>query len=120
MAFDVSALSNYTNENNFPLITKSLFEAKTMKLMTPMTGIKSAETVNIMETDSVFQAGGTCGFLSSGTTSFSQRVLTVGKIKINESLCPKTLEAYYLQVSLLLTSVKPVAMILTIKMFEFF
>jgi len=100
MAFDVSALSNYTNENNFPLITKSLFEAKTMKLMTPMTGIKSAETVNIMETDSVFQAGGTCGFLSSGTTSFSQRALTVGKIKINESLCPKTLEAYYLQLQL--------------------
>jgi len=100
MAFDVSALSNYTNENNFPLITKSLFEAKTMKLMTPMTGIKSAETVNIMETDSIFQAGGTCGFLSSGTTSFSQRTLTVGKVKINESLCPKTLEAYYLQLQL--------------------
>jgi len=100
MAFDVSALSNYTNENNFPLITKSLFEAKTMKLMTPMTGIKSAEVVNIMETDSIFQAGGTCGFLSSGTTSFSQRTLTVGKVKINESLCPKTLEAYYLQLQL--------------------
>jgi len=100
MAFDISALSNYTNQNNFPLITKSLFEAKTMKLMTPMTGIKSAETVNIMETDSIFQAGGTCGFLSSGTTSFSQRTLTVGKIKINESLCPKTLEAYYLQLQL--------------------
>ncbi len=100
MAFDVSSLSNYTNQNNFPLITKSLFEAKTMKLMTPMTGIKSAETVNIMETDSIFQAGGTCGFLSSGTTSFSQRTLTVGKIKINESLCPKTLEAYYLQLQL--------------------
>ena len=100
MAFDVSALSNYTNENNFPLITKSLFEAKTMKLMTPMTGIKSAEAVNIMETDSIFQAGGTCGFLSSGTTAFSQRTLTVGKVKINESLCPKTLEAYYLQLQL--------------------
>src|SRR6185437_89052 len=100
MAFDVSALSNCTNQNNFPLITNSLFEAKTMKLMTPMTGIKSAETVNIMETDSIFQAGGTCGFLTSGTTSFSQRTLTVGRIKINESLCPKTLEAYYLQLQL--------------------
>jgi hypothetical protein len=100
MAFDVSSLTSYTNENNFPLLTKSLFEAKTMKLMTPMTGIKSAETVNILETDSVFQAGGTCGFSSSGTTAFSQRTLSVGKIKINESLCPKTLEAYFTQLQL--------------------
>jgi hypothetical protein len=100
MAFDVTALSNYTIQNNFPLVTKSLFEAKTMKLMTPMTGIKSSETVNILETDSVFQAGGSCGFSASGSTALSQRSLTVGKIKINEALCPKTLESYYLQLQL--------------------
>jgi len=100
MAFDVSALSTYTNQNNYPLVTKSLFDAKTVKLMTPMTGIKSSETVNILETDSIFQAGGTCGFNSSATTALSQRTITVGKIKINEALCPKTLEAYYLQTQL--------------------
>lgn len=100
MAFDVSALTSYTSENKFPLITKTLFEAKTMKMMTPMTGIKSSETVNILETDAVFQAGGTCGFSSSGSTAFSQRALSVGKIKVNESLCPKTLEAYYTQLQL--------------------
>ena len=104
MAFDVSALTAYTEQNNYPLITKSLFEAKTVKLMTPMTGIKSAEAVNILETDAAFQAGGTCGFSSSGTTALSQRTLTVGKIKINESLCPKTLETYYVQSQLPLGS----------------
>lgn len=100
MAYDVAALTAYTNEQNYPLVTKALFDAKTMKLMTPMTGIKSAETINVLETDAVFQAGGTCGFSSSGTTGFSQRTLTVGKIKVNESLCPKTLEAFFMQTQL--------------------
>jgi hypothetical protein len=100
MAFDVSSLTSYTNQNNFPLITKTLFEAKTMKLMTPLTGIKSSETINILETDAVFQPGGTCGFAAQGNTSASQRTLTVGKIKINEALCPKTLEAYFTQLQL--------------------
>jgi hypothetical protein len=53
-----------------------------------------------METDAVFQAGGTCGFSSSGTTAFTQRALTPGKIKVNESICPKSFEAKYTQKAL--------------------
>jgi hypothetical protein len=62
-----------------------------------MTGVKSSETINILETDAVFQSGGTCGFNSSGATAFTQRVVTVGKFKVNESLCPKALETKYTQ-----------------------
>jgi len=65
-----------------------------------MVGVKSAETINIMDTDAVFQAGGSCGFNASGSTSFTQRTVTVGKIKVNEALCPKDLEAKYLQKAL--------------------
>lgn len=101
MAFDVSGLSNYTKENVDLLVTSSVFDAKTQKKIKEkgnvLTGVKSAETVNRMDTDAVFQAGGTCGFNSSGTTAFTQRVLTVGKIRVNESLCPKTLESKYTQ-----------------------
>ena len=65
-----------------------------------MVGVKSAETINIMDTDAFFQAGGTCGWNASGTTSFTQRTVTVGKIKVQEALCPKTLESKYLQKAL--------------------
>jgi hypothetical protein len=65
-----------------------------------MVGVKSAETINIMDTDAFFQAGGTCGWNASGTTSFTQRTVTVGKVKVQEALCPKTLEAKYLQKAL--------------------
>jgi hypothetical protein len=104
MAFDVTALTNYTKENEALLVTSSVLGAKTATLIknagNVLPGVKSSEKVNIMDTDAIFQAGGTCGFNSSGTTSFSQRTLTVGKIKINESLCPKTLETKYLQKAL--------------------
>lgn len=97
MAFSLGGLTAYTEQNKQALITKALFKAKTIGMMTPMTGIKSAETINILNTDAVFQVGGTCGFSSSGTTAITQRTVTIGKIKVQEALCPKSLEAYYTQ-----------------------
>ncbi len=104
MAFSVSSLANYTKENEALLVTSSVLGAKTASLIKSagnvMVGVKSAETINIMDTDAFFQAGGTCGWNASGTTSFTQRTVTVGKIKVQEALCPKTLESKYLQKAL--------------------
>jgi hypothetical protein len=86
------------------LVTSSVLGAKTASLIKAqgnvMVGVKSSEKINIMDTDAIFQAGGTCGFNASGTTTFTQRTVTVGKIKVNESLCPKSLESKYLQKAL--------------------
>lgn len=104
MAFDVSALANYTKENQALLVTSSVLGSKTASLIKAqgnvMVGVKSAETINIMDTDTIFQSGSSCGFNASGSTTFTQRTVTVGKIKVNESLCPKDLEAKYLQKAL--------------------
>jgi hypothetical protein len=104
MSFSISTLSNYTKENEAQLVTSSVLGAKTAALIQSagnvMVGVKSAETINIMDTDAFFQAGGTCGWNASGTTSFTQRTVTVGKIKVQEALCPKALEAKYLQKAL--------------------
>lgn len=104
MSFDVSALSNYTIQNEKLLVTKSLFDAKTQKLIQSegnvMAQVKSSETINVLTTDAIFQTGGTCGFNSSGSTAFTQRSVTIGKVKVHESLCPKTLESKYTQLAL--------------------
>ena len=104
MAFDISALSAYTEQNEALLVTSSVLGAKTASLIKSagnvMIGVKSSETINIMDTDAIFQAGGTCGFNASGATTFTQRTVTVGKIKVQESLCPKSLETSYLQKAL--------------------
>lgn len=104
MAFNVSALADYTKQNAQNLVTSSVLGAKTIDLIKQasnvMVGVKSSEAITIMDTDTLFQAGSNCGFTASGTTTFTQRTVTVGKIKVNESLCPKDLEAKYLQEAL--------------------
>lgn len=104
MAFSVSTLADYTKENEALLVTSSVLGSKTAQLIKSagnvMVGVKSSETINIMDTDAFFQSGVSCGFSASGTTSFSQRAVTIGKIKVNEALCPKNLEAKYLQKAL--------------------
>ena len=100
MAFNVSALSNYTNEQSTELVVKSLFGSKTAAVLQAagqvQVGVKSAEALNILSSDVYFAADG-CGYSPSGTTTFSQRVITVGAIKVEEDLCPKTLEAKWMQ-----------------------
>jgi hypothetical protein len=109
MAFNVSALADYTIQNAAELVTSSVLGAKTAKLIQSagnvMVGVKSSETINIMDTDAIFQAGGTCGFNASGATTFTQRTVTIGKIKVQEAICPKDLEAKYLQQALALGSI---------------
>ena len=104
MAFNVSALADYTEQNEALLVTSSVLGAKTASLIKSagnvMVGVKSSETINILDTDAIFQSGASCGFNASGSTSFTQRTVTVGKIKVNESMCPKDLESKYLQKAL--------------------
>ena len=97
MAFSLGALTAYTEQNKFPLITKTVFGAKTISMISIQTGISSSAEINIMETDALFQVGGTCGFSPSGNTSLSQRKITVGDIKVHEPLCPKTLKKFWVQ-----------------------
>ena len=104
MGFSVGTLANYTKENEALLVASSVLGSKTASLIKEqgnvMVGVKSAETINIMDTDAIFQDGSSCGFNASGLTSFTQRTVTVGKIKVNEALCLKDLEAKYLQKAL--------------------
>jgi hypothetical protein len=103
MAFVVSGLTDYTKEVKTDLLVKSMFSGKTASLLQGagqvVPGIKSAEILPLLTSDVFFQADG-CGYSPSGTTTISKRTLTVGKIKIEETLCPKTLETKYTQIGL--------------------
>jgi hypothetical protein len=104
MAFSVGTLANYTKENEKVLLTSAVLGSKTANILKGagqiMVGIKSSEQLGIMDTDAFFQDGSACGFNASGTTSFTQRQLTVGKLRVNEALCIRDLEAKYLQKAL--------------------
>jgi hypothetical protein len=97
----VSPLTTYTEQQRLPLITKAVFSARTASLFTKQVGIKSAATLNLMDTDAAFQSGTACGWnvagAASGNTTFTQRTITVAPLKIQEALCPRSLEQYWMQ-----------------------
>ena len=104
MSFSVGSLADYTIENEAQLVASSVLGAKTVALIKAqgnvLVDVKSAQKINIMDTDAFFQDGASCGFNASGTTTFTQRTVTVGKVKVNEAICPKDLQAKYLQKAL--------------------
>ena len=100
MAYSFTGLTSYTDQERLPLITKAVFSAKSASLFTKQVGIKFAAALNLMDTDAVLQSGDACGYTSSGTTTFSQRVITVGRMKVMETLCPRSLEQYWMQTQL--------------------
>ena len=104
MAFNVSALNNYTNEQSTDLLVKALFSNKTAATMYAanqvQVGVKSSASLNILASTVFFQADG-CGYNPSGTTTFTQRNITVGAVKVEETLCPKTLEAKWMQTQIM-------------------
>ena len=96
MSLNVGGLTSYSDENKMPLIKKSILEGRTLQYLTVQPDIKSAATINIIDSTLTAQAGA-CGWNASGTTALTQRELSVCPIKVNESICLDTLESYYTQ-----------------------
>ena len=100
MAFTFTGLTSYTDQERLPLITKAVFSARSAALFTKQVGVKFAAALNLMDTDAVLQSGDSCGYTTSGTTAFTQRNITVGRMKVQETLCPRSLEQYWMQTQL--------------------
>jgi len=104
MSFVVSSLSNYTNEQSTDLLVKALFGSKTASTLQTagqvQVGVKSSASLNLLASTVFFQADG-CGYNPSGATTFTQRNITVGAVKVEETLCPKTLEAKWMQTQIM-------------------
>jgi hypothetical protein len=100
MAFTFTGLTSYTDQERLPLITKAVFSARSAALFTKQVGVKFAAALNLMDTDAVLQSGDACGYTTSGTTAFTQRNITVGRMKVQETLCPRSLEQYWMQTQL--------------------
>jgi hypothetical protein len=103
MALSLGSLTSYTKQLVKPLLTSAVFGAKTQEMIKDggivIPQAKSVVAIPLMDTDAVFQTD-SCSFDPSGTTSFTQRTITVGKIKVEEKICPKDLEAYFTQEAL--------------------
>lgn len=91
MAFVVSSLPNYVQENRDLLLRKAVLGGNFIERMTKQTGIKKDAYINYLAVSPTFASGASCGFSAAGDTTFTQRTINTADIKINMSWCPKTL-----------------------------
>ena len=94
MSLNVDGLTAWVDENKMPLIKKSVLGGRTLQFITIQPDIKNSSAINVLDSSLSIQAGG-CGFSNAGTTSLTQRDLDVTPLKVNESICLDTLEAYW-------------------------
>ena len=99
MSFDVSALPAYTEQNAMEIIVESVAQGQLAKYAQIQPGVKGDTTINILETDVVFQADG-CSRSASGTTTLTQRTISPGAVAVHEDLCMTDLAAKYTAVML--------------------
>jgi hypothetical protein len=103
MAWQLAGLNPYTNEPEGVIYQKLFTGSPILEQVKAaggiQTGIKSAETINIISTDAVWQDQG-CDVVPSGDTSITQRTITVGKVTQKLKFCESQLEPYYTQKSL--------------------
>jgi hypothetical protein len=92
MGFNVSALTDYVNEQRIPLIGAATITGTTARLITKIPGLKGATTVNKIATDIFFQDGASCGNTPSGDVTFTQRTLTPAPLRLVMDFCPRELE----------------------------
>lgn len=103
MAYVVSALPDYTVQPEQVIYQKIFSLSPVLDVIKSngnlMVGVKSSETINIINTEGVWQTQG-CSFNASGDTTYTQRTITVGKPKIDLEFCERDLEPKYTQQAL--------------------
>jgi hypothetical protein len=95
--FTVSDLTDYVRENADKIYTDAALGAQTLKSLgiTIQAGVKKSDSLMIFQNTAPFQSDASCGFNASGTSTFSDRILTVAEIKWNDQWCPKDLAAKF-------------------------
>lgn len=91
MAIDVTKLSQYVDEKRKELILNTVLGAKSASLFNLQTGVKHQAALNLLDTTIEFGDGSDCGWDAAGSSALSQRLLTVGQVKINTPFCEKNL-----------------------------
>jgi hypothetical protein len=93
---NLASLTKYTDQLSGILLKESVLVGSTFDYISIQSGIKYADSINIL-TNSLTAAAGGCGTISpAGSTTLSQRDITVCPIKVEESVCVDEFEQYWI------------------------
>lgn len=93
---NLANLTKYTDQLSGILLKESVLVGSTFDFISIQTGIKFADSINLL-TNSLTAAAGGCGTISpAGSTTLSQRSISVCPIKVEESICVDDFEQYWI------------------------
>ena len=96
MAFDLTALSTYTDELSLDLIAKAVLTTELMNELDVRSGLSAGTVaINLMDGD-LNVADLACGWNPSGDVNFSQVDITIRDKQVKMELCPDDLRQYWL------------------------
>lgn len=100
MAFDLSALTKYTDELSFELIGKAVLTTDLMSEIDLRTGLKAGTVaINLLEGDMTI-ADLACGWNPAGDITLSQVDIVIRDKQVKMELCPNDLREYWASQSL--------------------
>jgi hypothetical protein len=96
MAFDLTALSTYTDELSLDLIAKAVLTTDLMNELDVRSGLSAGTVaINLMDGD-LNVADLACGWNPNGDVNFSQVDITIRDKQVKMELCPDDLRQYWL------------------------
>ena len=96
MAFDLTALTAYTDETSLDLIAKAVLNTDLMEYVDIRSGLSAGTVaINLMDGD-LNVADLACGWNPSGDVAFSQVDITIRDKQVKMDLCPEDLRSYWL------------------------
>ena len=98
MAYDLTAISAYTDELSFELISKVVLQTDLAQYVNVRAGLKGTDVkIPLLSGDFVTADGLTCGFDGSGNnTDITQVDMTLVPKKYNQAMCATSLQEYFL------------------------
>jgi hypothetical protein len=93
---NLGSLTKYTDQLSGILLKEAVLVGNTFDYISIQSGIKYADSINIL-TNTLIAAAGGCGAISpTGSTTLTQRDITVCPIKVEESICVDEFEQYWI------------------------
>lgn len=100
MAFSVSTITGWVNENNQNILSAAILEPKALQGFTQMSGVKYKEAIKWLNVESPLVAYACGDPTTTGTTTLVDRDVTVVSLMSYEELCPETLNTTALQLGM--------------------
>lgn len=100
--FDVAAIGTYVDQESDEIVTALVEEGNLVSRINIMEGVKGSEKIKMLDMDIPLQSADACGKTPDGDIVFTDKTMTVSPVKIDMSVCNKTLKGTWAQMLLVL------------------